>query len=211
MRYTIPAICVVILSLPIFALGAGVPNAQEEERSAHVTVKNPAKLSHEEAEKIYDELREQLSTRYAVSNEKTVADYQSWKRYNKAPYLSATHGQRYINSYANALGKDYGTLEAGKVYPEGTVFAKDSITITEAGSVFPGALFGMEKLGPGNDAAFADWRYFMILPDGTMFADSTGDDREGAVYCHVCHQGVAEDDYVFFVPGRHQAENAASQ
>ena len=66
-------------------------------------------------------------------------------------------------------------------------------------------MFVMEKLAPGTLEEFADWRYVMILPDGTIYADTTGAEPDGTRYCHACHEGVAEDDYVFFVPRKHRA------
>jgi len=189
-----------------FVFGEGL-NAQEDVQSAHLAVKNPAQLTPDEANTIYDGLKSELAERYALSGEDSIVGYQSWKLYNIAPYLSSTHGRRYINSYANDLGKDYGNLASEETYPEGTVFAKDSMTVTETRDVFPAALFVMEKLKAGTSPEFADWRYYMVLPDGSVFADSTGNSPDGAVYCHECHSVVAEEDYVFFVLKKHRLQD----
>ena len=94
-------------------------------------LENPAELSQAQANAIYDELKARLDALYAPANLNLIKEYQSWKRYNSAPYISATHGQRYVNNFVNDIGKDYGKLKSGEVYPAGTVIAKDSITVTE--------------------------------------------------------------------------------
>ncbi len=72
--------------------------------------------------------------------------------------------------------------------------------MTKAGKVFPGALFLMEKLAAGASPGTADWRYIMIMPDGSLFGDSAGDTAAQVAYCHDCHAQRAADDFVFFVP-----------
>ncbi len=189
------------LCLGLFLSLATHPSlAQEDAETAHIAVKNPADLSHQEANKIYDALKATLDERYSVSNMELIAGYQDWKRYNSAPYLSATHGQRFVNNYANDLGHDYGKLKNGQVYPPGTVFAKDTITVTSEGKTFPGAMFVMKKLAPGTNPDTADWRYVMVIPDGTVFGDTTGDEPELVDYCHACHISRANRDYVFYIP-----------
>ena len=174
--------------------------AQEDAETAHIAVENPADLSMDEANKIYDALKQMLADGYAPAKMDLIENYQSWKRYNSAPYLSATHGQRFVNSYANELGGNYGQLKPGETYPEGTVFAKDTITVTDEGKNFPGAMFIMEKLASGSNPDTADWRYIMVIPDGSIFGDTTGDEPELVEYCHACHEARADDDYVFYVP-----------
>jgi hypothetical protein len=54
----------------------------------------------------------------------------------------------------------------------------------------------MEKLPHAANPETADWRYGMILPDGSLFGDS----HESVVFCHTCHVRVARNDHLFFVP-----------
>jgi len=193
------------LCFVMFVISAEWPGmAQEDGERAHVTVKNPASLSASQANRIYDELKERLSERYAMSKLEITSGYQSWPRYNSTPYLSSTHGQRFINSYANALGKDYGKIKGNARYPVGTVFAKDSITVRSEGKIFPGALFVMEKLKAGANSETADWRYVMVIPDGSIFGDTIGDEPELVKYCHACHEAKANADYVFYVPRKYR-------
>lgn len=62
------------------------------------------------------------------------------------PYLSATHGNHYIDKYANQTGRAYG---GGKRLPVGSVIAKDSFSVTETGGILLGPLFVMEKMPAG--------------------------------------------------------------
>ena len=174
--------------------------AQDTAETAHVAVENPAELTQEQANAIYDELKARLDALYAPADLDLIKNYQSWKRYNTAPYISATHGQRFVNNFVNEIGSDYGKLKSGERYPVGTVLAKDSITVTDDGKTFPGAMFVMEKLPEGRSPETADWRYVMVIPDGSVFGDTIGDEPELVEYCHVCHEAVADDDYVFYIP-----------
>lgn len=167
---------------------------------SHIAIEDPAELSKDEARKIYGGLKAHMATNYTLSQLPEIKGYQSWPLYNDAPYMSATHGQRYVNSYANAKATNYGNLGKGMRLPVGSVLAKDSITITNGGKIFTGALFGMEKLPEGTSPETADWRYFMVFPDGSLFGDTTGDNPQLVSYCHECHLTVADRDYTFFVP-----------
>ena len=194
-----------LLGAGMILLLAGVASsAQEDAETAHIAVKNPADLSQDEANAIYDKLKATLAELYAPAQLDLIDGYQQWQRYNSAPYLSATHGRRFVNSYANPLGKAYGNLPADGRYPVGTVFAKDTITVTEDGKQLPGAMFVMEKLAEGRSPETADWRYVMVIPDGTIFGGTIGDEPELVEYCHVCHEAVADDDYVFYVPAKYR-------
>ncbi len=177
----------------------------QETPGAHMAIKNPARLQTAEINKAYDGLRKKMASGYALAKVAVVKNYQKWKRYNSEPYLSAAHGQRYVNNYANKLAKNYGHLEKGETYPVGAVFAKDTITVTSQKKIFPGGMFIMEKLPKGKSPDTADWRYVMLLPDGSMFGDTTGDDPESVEYCHACHIQKSRQDYVFFVPEKYLA------
>jgi hypothetical protein len=200
MPYSILTRLALLLGMMIATTHVHHSAAQEDGEEAHLAVNNPAALAPAEANVIYDKLRQRLAVGYAAAGLAAVGDYQSWKRYNTSPYLSATHGQRYVNNYANAATGDYGNLKTGQRYPAGSVLAKDSITVTTTGKVFPGALFVMEKLEPGTNTATADWRYVMIIADGSIYGDTIGEEPELVGYCHACHQAKADDDFVFYIP-----------
>jgi hypothetical protein len=75
--------------------------------------------------------------------------------------------------------------------PAGSVVAKDSFAVTAAGDVFAGPLFIMEKMSQGFNAASRDWRYTMIMPDGSVFGVTNGrvrrDQRAGFPQGSVLH------------------------
>ncbi len=190
----------IIATLLAALLLGSTANAQSQVPEAHIAIENPAELSKDEALKIYNELMGRMGRGYAAARLDILSNYQKWPLFNDAPYISATHGQRYVNSYANRVAHNYGTLKEGEKLPVGTVLAKDSITVTDEGHVHPGALFVMEKLPEGESPDTADWRYIMVMPDGSLFGDTLGNRSAAVTYCHDCHEAVADRDYTFFVP-----------
>ena len=188
----------------VAALAGPHAAAQSTVENEHLAITDPAQLSKEEALRIYEELKPVLADGYAHAQLDIIERYQTWPIYNDAPYISSTHGQRFVNSYANRTARNYGTLAAGETLPVGSVLAKDSITVMEDGRAFPAALFIMEKLADGTSPETADWRYVMVIPDGSLFGDTMGDRPERVEYCHACHTQVAERDYTFFVPEDYQ-------
>ncbi len=187
--------------LALAVAGAAAQSDDGELRQTeHLRIENPEQLDGVKAEKIYQSIADELVTFYAMSREPAAGAYRNWRRYNSAPYLSATHGNRYVNNYANAKAKDYESLKPGVKMPPGAVFAKDSFTVTAEGEVFGAALFIMEKLAPGASPETADWRYVEILPDGSYSGDTAGDNAAEMAYCHACHKIKAKYDYLFYVP-----------
>jgi hypothetical protein len=184
------------ISLPFFSEGY----AQTTEVDAHLAIENPADLTKDEARRYYKSLEKRMARGYASAQLDEILNYQAWPLFNDAPYISATHGQRFVNSFANRMAHNYGTLQEGEALPVGSVLAKDSMTITDEGNVHPGAMFVMEKLPEGSNPDTADWRYIMVLPDGSLFGDTMGSRASAVAYCHQCHEAVADRDYTFYVP-----------
>jgi hypothetical protein len=189
-----------------------IAEAQEGEASAvdfahptrHFRVPNPARLSDADALSIYDQIRDDMVAAYRLSRDPLATRFYKWRRYNRAPYLSATHGDRYINNYANAEAKTYGQEGAGPL-PAGAVLVKDSFTVTAQGDVFTGPLFLMEKMSPGFSAEARDWRYTMIMPDGSLFGTTNGEGSERVDFCAACHATAGDAaDHLFFVPEKYQ-------
>ena len=106
-----------------------------------------------------------------------------------------------MNNYGNHLAKAYGRYEKAGTLPQGSILAKDSFTVTADGQVYAGALFLMEKMAPGFNAASLDWRYTMILPDGAFFGETNGEGSEDVTYCIDCHALAGdEQDHLFYIP-----------
>ena len=191
----------IIAATLIFGLG-GTAAAQKFEIKRHLKIENPAQLKPSESLSVYQSIADELSRGYAASKDKAAMGYRKWRLFNTAPYRSSTHGNRFVNNYANE--KSYG--KPGAVMPAGTVIAKDSFTVTADSAIFGGALFLMEKLKAGASPGTGDWRYAMIMPDGSVFGDSTGANPNQVNFCHGCHKAKAGDDYLFFLPNAYRVK-----
>ncbi len=167
----------------------------------HFKIKNPARLTIAEALSAYENVSGQLFRGYAASKDPTAMVYGTWRRYSTAPYTSATHGNRYVSNYGNRKASSYGS---GKFMPAGAIIAKDSFTVTKDRAVYAGALFIMEKLAEGTSPQTGDWRYQMIMPDGSLFGDSLATGAKEVAFCHTCHTSEKKNDYLFYIPKKYR-------
>ncbi len=163
----------------------------------HFRLREPANLTPEEAQRIYEIALKAMAAGYAHSGDARGGAYPSWRRYNSVPYLSATHGNHYINNYANEAARGYGRGERLAV---GSVIAKDSFAVTETGGILLGPLFLMEKMPKGFNYVSGDWKYSLIQPNGTLFGETNGRGSERVQYCISCHLAVENQDHLYFVP-----------
>lgn len=166
----------------------------------HFKIEKPGRLSQAEALSVYENVREQMAKGYGSSGDATAKTYTEWRLFNTAPYVSATHGNRYVNNYGNAKAKGYHRLKKGDKMPAGSILAKDSFTVTQDNGLYAGALFVMVKLAPGTSPDTGDWRYQMIMPDGSFLGDSRGAGADKVAFCHGCHKAVKNNDYLFYIP-----------
>ncbi|MEE8189941.1 MAG: hypothetical protein V3T80_12090 [Kiloniellales bacterium] len=158
-------------------------------------------LTDAEAVKVYDCLMKELKAAYAKSGSSVAASYQSWPRYSRQAFVSGTHGNRYVQNYANATARAYGAYEKAGVMPPGAILAKDSFSVTPNGKVTAGPLFLMEKMNAGFNADSGDWRYSMIMPNGSIFGTTKGAGGAKMEFCAGCHLSVAPDvDSMMFLP-----------
>ena len=173
----------------------------------HFKVERPAELADADALTIYDRIVQDMVAAYKKSGSPYAEDYRTWRHYNTSPYLSATHGNRYVNNYANARASAYGKAEQAGTLPEGSVLAKDSFEVTDRGDVLTGPLGLMEKMEPGFNPEGRDWRYTMIMPDGTLFGTTNGENSQRVEFCMDCHIAAGDDqDHLFFVPEGYRAQ-----
>jgi hypothetical protein len=189
-----------VFALALVAMSGDV-KAQDSAPTKHFSVGNPAELSDADAENIYRRLAGPLKKGYRLSNHPVARAYRSWSRFNTAPYRSETHGERFVNNYANGMGRAYGSFEEAGDLPVGSVVAKDSFAVTAAGDVTAGPLFIMEKMPQGFNEKSRDWRYTMIMPDGSVFGVTNGADSQKVQFCITCHQRAgAANDHLYFLP-----------
>jgi len=168
----------------------------------------PVDVTADELRAVYDCLRTDMAAAYDKAGLTYVSNYQSWTNVAIAPYESATHGGRYVNNYTNAVGEPRYTLfeEVGTM-PSGSVLAKDSFVVNPNGITAIGPLFIMEKMPGGFDAGTDDWRYTMVMPNGSVFGTTGGDGSASVQFCAECHAAVAEGaDSLFFLPGEFRAK-----
>ena len=142
-----------------------------------------------------------MQASYEAANDPAAAQFLNWSAYSLVPYQSATHGSRYVMNYANATGAAYGQYENAGTMPVGTVAAKNSFVAGPDGHISVGPLFLMEKMGAGFNPEGGDWKYTMIMPDGSTFGVTGGTNAAGVAFCNDCHVIMAEDaDYLYFLP-----------
>ncbi len=170
----------------------------------HFRTDDMGNVSDTEAAEIYGILRDQMWEGYAASRLEAAQAYQNWERYNSVPFRSVTHGQRYVNNYANNTARNYGLYEEAGPMPEGAIIAKDSFTVLQDGSVTPGALFLMEKMPSGFNRTSGDWRYTMLLPDGSLYGTTNGIHTERVDFCISCHLAAEEQDHLHFLPEQYR-------
>ena len=177
-------------------------------------------LSNTAAADTYDRIAKQLHAGYVKSGDPVAAVYFNWQRYNMAPYISETHGRRYVNNYANTAASAYAGFEEAGVMPQGSVLAKDSFrvvptnpcatinpcttnpcSVETSSGLQAGPLFIMEKMVTGFNLATGDWRYTMIMPDGSIFGTTDGPGSAKMQFCADCHGAVGDkQDHLYFLP-----------
>jgi len=167
----------------------------------------PVQLTDAEAVAAYDCLLAEMKAAYAKSGNAVAASYSEWRRYSRNAYVSATHGNRFVQNYANPAAKAYGAFEGAGVMPAGAVLAKDSFTVTADGRVSVGPLFIMEKMQAGFYDDSDDWGYTMVMPDGTVFGTTKGEGTAKVEFCIGCHISVAPDvDSLMFIPEEYRVD-----
>jgi len=152
-----------------------------------------------EAMAAYDCMKPELQAAYAASGNAIAINYQAFDYYSTAPYVSALHGSRYVTNVANQSGSAYGRYEDAGTMRNGSVLGKDSFVVAPDGRLSVGPLFLMQKMPAGFNAASDDWKYTMIMPDGSIFGVTNGTNSAAVQFCIDCH-AVSGTDHMFFLP-----------
>ncbi len=171
----------------------------------HTRIKNTQKLSREEAERLYRLFAGALAGGYTSSGLSVIQDYQSMRKFNTAPYLSSSHGNHYLNNYANTLADDYGSSKKDKPLPEGAILFKDSFSVEQNRQIILGPLFVMEKMAKGFNPLSGDWKFTQIQPTGEITGETNGENSGKVNYCIECHITRADDDHLFYIPEEYRA------
>ena len=167
-----------------------------------------AEATPAEAKAVYNCLGGDMAAAYAKSGWRSVKGYQSWTNVAATPYQSATHGNRYVNNYADAHGDyRYAKFEDAGKMPLGSTLAKDSFIVRPDGKVAVGPLFVMRKMNAGFNKESGDWRYTMIMPNGKVVGTTMGKGSAAVKFCNECHSSVAPDqDYIMLLPEEYRVK-----
>jgi hypothetical protein len=185
--------------------GASQSEISPQKPTRHFRVERPASLTGADALTIYNRILDDMVAGYRLSAFPNAEKYRYWRRYNTVPYRSAQHGERYVNNYANDKADAYRHFEAAGEMPVGAVLVKDSFAVTKRGDVFSGPLFAMEKMPPGFNLSSRDWRYTMVMPDGSLFGATNGEGSARVEFCVSCHKLAGhERDHLFYVPEKYR-------
>jgi hypothetical protein len=59
----------------------------------------------------------------------------------------------------------------------------------------------MEKMGNGFNRESGNWKYTMVMPDGSVFGITKARNDAGMKFCTECHAAVGDNqDHMFFLP-----------
>lgn len=160
------------------------------------------KLADAQAAAEYEKIFPKLKEAYPKSGLAASTQYFEWERFNTTPYVSGTHGKRYVNNFANDIAApEYGKYENVKQMPVGSVLAKDSFKLTKKGDIKPGPLFLMEKMPIGFNEESRDWRYTLVQPNGKIMGETNGTNSDKVKFCYGCHNAMgANTDGMTFLP-----------
>ena len=64
----------------------------------------------------------------------------------------------------------------------------------------------MEKMKKGFNYVSGDWRYIMIMPDGSFMGETNGAESERVKYCIGCHLAKEQFDHLYFLPKEFRIE-----
>jgi len=138
---------------------------------------------------------------YAKSGLAETTQFFDWINVTKAPYQSSTHGDRYLVNIVNEKAKDYAKWEDAGVLPTGAIIAKPTIIGKKDGTADIGPLFLMEKMPTSWDTSSLDWKYSMVMADGSLWGQTNGKNGSGMKFCAECHNAMGEEtDGLLFLP-----------
>lgn len=149
------------------------------------------------------------SPSWLLSDRPEARAFLSWGSVTTGPYISATHGERYVVNLADAAAMPtYSQFEDGSPMPMGGILGKPSFTISETGEARLGPLFLMEKAEEGAFPDTGDWIYTAILPNGSTMGRTGGANSGGMQFCADCHLGVGfETDSMTYLPEEYRIAN----
>ncbi|MEM7178502.1 MAG: cytochrome P460 family protein [Pseudomonadota bacterium] len=183
------------LSLASILLAAGaVIGVSPVAHAADCNAGKPGEdLSFAEAQTVYDCIAEKLHQGYVTGPKgwipvDFVDNYRSWTQASTVPAAPGFHGGRFLVTWVNQTGAaEYLKYAENPTMPAGSLLAKESFSVNDAGNVTMGPLFFMEKVAAGTSPETDDWYYYMVSPKGQPQAVNV------ISACSECHQGSFAD------------------
>lgn len=148
-----------------------------------------SELTGSEVKAVYDCLASELHEGYVKGDKgwippEFVADYRSWTPVSAFPAAPGFHGGRFLMTWVNEVGaEEYLKYAENPAIPAGTLIAKETFAVDDAGKVAPGPLFMMQKVAAGTSPETDDWYYMAVAPNGSPMAVDV------ISACSQCHQG----------------------
>jgi len=172
----------------------------QAESSSPAAAAEPVEMTDMEAITLYNCLSEERAAAYALSGNPVATSYTDWPRFSIRAYPSESHGGRHLQNYANAAAKAYAKWEQAGTMPAGTQLAADSFTLHPEGTASVGPLFLMEKMEAGFNPDSEDWKYTLIMPDGSTVGTTGGEGSTSVEFCFECHKALSSTDSMLLVP-----------
>ena len=153
--------------------------------------KDPIDFDQSEIDALYACVVDTLAEGYAAEGHEIGSVYRDWAPTATGPYNPGTHGERFLNTFANDVAAEqYLQYAYGDdlVMPVGSILAKESYKLRGDGTPRPGPLFIMTKVEAGGEAEeFGNWVYSGVQPNGKNMGVKQS-------FCHNCHQAFADQD-----------------
>jgi len=146
-------------------------------------------LEAEDVQALYDCIKDALVEGYRSGDNQVAQEYRDWKAASVRPASPGVHGERFLMTWVNEVGYDQYVefAEEGVEMPEGTVIAKESFKLNDAGAIQPGPLFIMTKAAAGGAPDADDWVYSAVQPNGKPMGIAQS-------FCHDCHGAFEGQD-----------------
>ena len=163
--------------------------AASAQEACRIDVDDPYDLDEAGVTALYDCIEGKLAEAYASGDSEIGAQYRDWTVAATLPALAGTHGDRFVQTYANEIAAEQYLKfeEDGVVMPAGSILAKESYKVGKDGAANPGPLFTMVKLEAGASPDTADWEYGGVQPNGKPMGIKQS-------FCHDCHGAYDSQD-----------------
>ena len=149
-------------------------------------------MTDDEVNALYSCMQAAMLEGYTKGDNVIAADYRNWTISGTRPGPDASHGNRFLLTFANDIAAETYLAFAteGVDVPVGGILAKESIAVKK-GKGKVGPLFIMEKVGEDAAPDAAGWLYSAVQPNGKNMKIKQS-------FCHDCHLGFEDQDMLAY-------------